>query len=59
MRQAEVFFVDVRNRPADGANQVVMRPAVNLNAERTVVQADFAEHAALDEQMNILVYSSE
>ena len=38
---------------------MVVWAAVDLYTERAMVQADFAKHAALNKQMNVLVHSCE
>ena len=48
-------LADVLNAAALRADHVVVRLAVHFNAQRTVMRADFAQDAAGEEQMDVLV----
>jgi hypothetical protein len=52
---AEILFFDVSDGLAMSADHVVVKVAVQLYANGTVVHADFFEHASLDEEMNVFV----
>ena len=52
---AEVFFFNIGDGLAVGADHVVVDVAVELDAQRAVVHADFFEDAALDEEMDVFV----
>src|ERR1700733_444460 len=53
-RDAELVGVDIGNRLAAGAHQVMMRPGIRFHAQRAVMQAHFTENAAVDKEVNIL-----
>src|SRR5215469_8933685 len=51
--------IDVSYGLARGTHKVMMRLGIRLHSYRSVVQADFAEDAALNKQMDIFVDSSQ
>ena len=50
------FFFHIEDGSAHDADQVMMRPVIHLDAQRTMMKADFPENAALDEQVEVLVH---
>src|ERR1700733_4076945 len=58
-KDAEVLFFDVGDGLAMRTDHVVVEVAIQLDPERTVVHADFFQHAPLDEEMNVFVHRGE
>lgn len=54
--QPKTFFIQIRNRPAVAANQMMVRGAVRFHAQRTVMQADLSYNSALHKKMQVLVH---
>jgi hypothetical protein len=52
---AEVLLFNIGDGLTVRADHVVMEVAVHLDAQRAVVEADFLEYTALDEEMNVFV----
>jgi len=56
---AEVFFFDIGDGLALRADHVMVVNAVHLHAQRPVVHAELAQHAAFDEEMDVFVNGCE
>ena len=52
--ELKTIFVQIRDRPASPANQMMMGGSVRFNAQRTVMQADFTDNSPFDERWRFL-----